>query len=312
METTTPITSEAKVDQVDDQVAIQVTDQSRSLIIYGTAWKEGRTADLTAEALEKGFRVIDSANYPTGYNEPLVGEGIARALQVGLDRDALFIQSKFTPVWAHDKDKIPFNPEQDIENQVRESIQTTFDNLKVDYLDSFLLHAPTGSDEDDIKVWKTLETYFPDKIKRLGVSNFPLPALQKLYNAAVIKPTIVQNRFYKETSFDLDVRSFCADHNITYQAFYMLTHNPELIESDVIKDVSNILSVSKQEAFYLLILALGNTQVLDGTTNGDHMNNDLKAVEKVFDDPQLQESLQPYASAFKQLLWKVAGPTKTH
>lgn len=112
METTTPITSEAKVDQVDDQVAIQVTDQvvgsrvdsviavdeqsvdkikSRSLIIYGTAWKEGRTADLTAEALEKGFRVIDSANYPTGYNEPLVGEGIARALQVGLDRDALFV-----------------------------------------------------------------------------------------------------------------------------------------------------------------------------------------------------------------------------
>ena len=49
-------------------------------IVYGTAWKEDRTADLVELALKKGFRGIDTACQPKHYNEPGVGEGIQRAM----------------------------------------------------------------------------------------------------------------------------------------------------------------------------------------------------------------------------------------
>jgi hypothetical protein len=34
-----------------------------------------------------------------------------------------------------------------------------------------------------------------------------------------VEPIFVQNRFYKETGFDFDVRGFCAEHGIIYPAY---------------------------------------------------------------------------------------------
>jgi diketogulonate reductase-like aldo/keto reductase len=78
------------------------------------------------------------------------------------------------------------------------------------------------------------ETYVPHQIRRLGVSNFALPQLAQVYEAATVKPELVQNRFYKQTSFDADVRAFCADKGLTYQAFWMLMHNPEIMASELV------------------------------------------------------------------------------
>lgn len=33
-------------------------------IIYGTAWKEGKTTDLVVAAVKEGFRAIDTAGQP--------------------------------------------------------------------------------------------------------------------------------------------------------------------------------------------------------------------------------------------------------
>lgn len=48
-------------------------------VFYGTAWKKDKTADLVELALRTGFRGIDTACQPKHYNEPGVGEGIARS-----------------------------------------------------------------------------------------------------------------------------------------------------------------------------------------------------------------------------------------
>jgi diketogulonate reductase-like aldo/keto reductase len=61
------------------------------LLMYGTAWKEEKTADLTETAFKLGFTAVDTANYPTGYNEPLTGDGIQAALKSGLKREDLFV-----------------------------------------------------------------------------------------------------------------------------------------------------------------------------------------------------------------------------
>ncbi|MGB0360911.1 MAG: hypothetical protein ACPGEF_05850 [Endozoicomonas sp.] len=45
--------------------------------IYGTAWKEEATAELTLKALDNGFTAIDTANQRKHYNE----EGVGKALK---------------------------------------------------------------------------------------------------------------------------------------------------------------------------------------------------------------------------------------
>src|SRR5271170_4497332 len=47
-------------------------------LVYGTAWKKDRTADLVYNAIKSGFRGIDTAAQPRHYQESLVGDGIRR------------------------------------------------------------------------------------------------------------------------------------------------------------------------------------------------------------------------------------------
>ncbi|KAI0017525.1 putative aldo-keto reductase [Xylariomycetidae sp. FL0641] len=285
--------------------------QNTPFLLYGTAWKEDTTSELTTTALKQGFKGVDSANYPTAYNEPLVGDGLATALSSGLKRDDLFIQSKFGPAYMHRPDKIPYDTDQSIEAQVKQSIQQSFDNLKVEYLDSLLLHAPYLDNADGITAWQVLETYVPDKIRHIGVSNVTLEQLQHIYEDATVKPVIVQNKFFKETRFDLEVRAFCKDRGILYQAFGMLTHNPEVLASEVVGSVAKKYGVDREVAFYVLILCLGDTQVLNGTTKEHRMREDLDAVARILKDGIMPDELQGDVVAFETLLWKLAGEKKT-
>ncbi|KAF5228608.1 hypothetical protein FAUST_10976 [Fusarium austroamericanum] len=280
--------------------------QNVPLLLYGTAWKEEKTSELTEKALKHGFKGLDTANYPTAYNEPLTGIGLSAGLDSGLNRNDLFVQSKFTPAWAHDEDKIPFDVNQPIEDQIKESIQQTFDHLKVDYLDSLLLHVPYKDVKDTIKAWKVLETYVPSKFRYIGVSNFTLEQFKALYEAATIKPTILQNRFYRDTGYDIELRSFCQEHGVIYQAFWMIRHNPEILNSKVVDQVSKTFRVEVEIAFYLLVLGLGDTQVLNGTKRGEAMDADVAAVEKVFNDDEAHLKLIEFIPDFKKLLSELA------
>jgi diketogulonate reductase-like aldo/keto reductase len=67
--------------------------QGIPLALYGTAWKGEKTAELTTTALKNGFRGVDTANHPTGYNEPLVGEGIETAIASGIKREDIFVRN---------------------------------------------------------------------------------------------------------------------------------------------------------------------------------------------------------------------------
>src|ERR1700740_2252563 len=63
--------------------------------LYGTAWKEDRTAGLTELALRAGVRAIDTANQRRHYFEAGVGEGLAAAHRTGIvTRADLFLQTK--------------------------------------------------------------------------------------------------------------------------------------------------------------------------------------------------------------------------
>lgn len=53
-------------------------------MLYGTAWKKDRTADLVYQAIQAGFRGIDTAHMKQHYDEAGTGAGIQRAIRDGL------------------------------------------------------------------------------------------------------------------------------------------------------------------------------------------------------------------------------------
>ena len=55
-------------------------------MMYGTAWKKERTAELVYLAIKAGFRGIDTAAMGKHYREDLAGEGIRRAIGEGIAR----------------------------------------------------------------------------------------------------------------------------------------------------------------------------------------------------------------------------------
>src|ERR1700683_1732448 len=79
--------------------------------LYGTAWKEDRTAALVELALQSGFRGIDTANQRRHYFEAGVGEGLAAAYRAGVvTRSDLFLQTKFTYRDGQDH-RLPYDPQ---------------------------------------------------------------------------------------------------------------------------------------------------------------------------------------------------------
>ena len=79
--------------------------------IYGTAWKEDRTARLVEMALRAGFRAIDTANQRRHYFETGVGKDLAATYKAGIvTRADLFLQTKFTYAPGQDH-RLPYDPD---------------------------------------------------------------------------------------------------------------------------------------------------------------------------------------------------------
>ena len=112
--------------------------------LYGTAWKEGRTAALTELALRAGFRGIDTANQRRHYVEAAVGQALAAAYRAGVvTREELFLQTKFTYRAGQDH-RLPYDPAAPIATQVAQSMASSLEHLSTDHIDSYVLHGPAS------------------------------------------------------------------------------------------------------------------------------------------------------------------------
>src|SRR3954468_17505188 len=113
--------------------------------LYGTAWKEERTAALTELALRSGFRGIDTANQRRHYFEAGVGQGLAAAYRAGIvKREDLFLQTKFTYQGGQDH-RLPYDPSAAPAVQVEQSLASSLEHLHTDHVDSFVLHGPSSN-----------------------------------------------------------------------------------------------------------------------------------------------------------------------
>ena len=273
-----------------ESLVLKGSKQVLPAFLYGTAWKTEKTAELVYQALCSGFRGLDTAAQPKHYREDLVGEGLRRALNEGkISREDLFIQTKFTSIHGQDPNRIPYDANSNLTEQVHASIKSSLRNLRPSndessadstILDCVVLHSPLPTMDETLEVWRALETYVPHKIRHLGISNVRTETLAQFYEAAKVKPAVVQNRFYPDTHFDTRARAFCVEKAIIYQAFWALSANPKIVDGVEVRLLARQVGLSKHEAAYCLILGLDKVVILNGTQKEVRMVGDLKALEK--------------------------------
>jgi len=249
-------------------------------IIYGTAWKQERTAALVEQAIEIGFRGIDTACQPKHYNEAGVGEGIAACLTRGLERAELYLQTKFTPLSGQDLLRVPYDVKASLSDQVAQSFQTSLKNLQTSYLDCLVLHSPLANQLEMWQVWQAMESIFHNGgTKQLGISNcYDLNQLEELYRTAEVKPVVLQNRFYTDTDYDRSIRDFCRQQQIIYQSFWTLTANPKVLAHARVQNLAKKYNRSAAQVFYRYLTQIGIIP-LTGTSSVAHMREDLAIFE---------------------------------
>jgi len=250
--------------------------------IYGTAWKEERTATLTELALRSGFRAIDTANQRKHYFEAGVGEALAAVYGAGfVTRNDLFLQTKFTYQGGQDR-RLPYDPTARPAVQVTQSLASSLKHLGVDSVDSYLLHGPSsgyGWSELDVEVWEAMiKERDAGRARFLGVSNVTLDHLEQMAAVHRELPRFVQNRCYARLGWDREVRRFCRERNIIYQGFSLLTANVEVLRHPLVAGVAAKSKATTPQIVFAFARAVGMLP-LTGTSSGEHMQQDLASRE---------------------------------
>jgi len=250
--------------------------------LYGTAWKEERTADLVELALRMGFRGIDTANQRRHYFEAGVGQGLSAAYRAGVvTREDLFLQTKFTYQPGQDH-RLPYDPAASLSVQVTQSMANSLDHLATDHVDSYVLHGPSSNHnwtDSDAEVWEAMrKERDAGRTRLLGVSNVSLRHLQQMTAARAELPSFVQNRCYARLGWDRAVRSFCHEHKIIYQGFSLLTANQEVLRHPLIADLAARAAVTPAAVVFSFARSIGILP-LTGTSNAEHMKQDLASRE---------------------------------
>ena len=249
--------------------------------LYGTAWKEDRTAALTELAIRAGFRGIDTANQRRHYHEAAVGEGLAAAYRAGVvTRADLFLQTKFTYQRGQDH-RLPYDPSASLAEQVAQSLDSSLVHLATDHVDSFVLHGPSsGYDwtDADAEVWEAMrKERDAGRTRLLGVSNVSLPHLEQMESARSELPAFVQNRCFARVGWDREVRSFCSQRKIIYQGFSLLTANPEVVQHPPLTALAREMNATPAQLVFSFARAVGILP-LTGTSSADHMKEDLASL----------------------------------
>lgn len=152
-------------------------------------------AEVVKGAAAAGYRHFDCASVYA--NEAEIGVAIEEIVQAGIKRDDLWITSK---LW-NDK-----HGEDDVIASCRKSLA----DLRLDYLDLYLVHwpfpnfHPPGCDvssrspgatpyihENFMKTWRKMEALVDmGVVRHIGVSNMTIPKLKLLLRDARIKPAV--------------------------------------------------------------------------------------------------------------------------
>lgn len=171
----------------------------------GTWQLKHQTADSVAQALEAGYRMIDtSGDYHTQ-------RGIGDALRAsGYPRDAVFLVTKVEETGD------PY-----------EALRTNLAELRLEYADLVLIHRPPERGVGE-ELWRGLRRAKREGLARdIGVSNYSIEQIEELVYRTGELPVVNQIEW---TPFGHSPRmlDFCHDNDIVIQAWSPLTRGMRL------------------------------------------------------------------------------------
>ncbi|CAJ0589752.1 unnamed protein product [Cylicocyclus nassatus] len=167
-----------------------------------TATDEKELTTALKAALDDGYRLIDTAYHYK--NEAVIGKTLKEYFATGkLKREDVFITTKL-PIFGHAPQDVP-----KLVNMQLEALQT-------DYIDLYLIHGPVpfkrAKDKfdlhfengmqvpdpiDHLDTWRAMEKLHDEgKLKALGLSNFNVKQVQRVYDNARIKPANLQIEYH--------------------------------------------------------------------------------------------------------------------
>ena len=288
------------------QIKIGNTNFSASAIAFGIMRMNKLSVDEAVKALETahdtGINFIDSSDiYGHGKSEEIFGEALEKS---SLNRDDFYIQSK-TGIFEDESQNYKTTRYDFSKEHIIKSVDGILSRMKIDYLDSLLLHRPDAL-MDPAEIAAAFDELQKDgKVRHFGVSNFN-PMQVELLQAGLSQKLLINQLqlsvmhtgpidFNIHTNMT-DARSIDHDrgvldysrlHNMTVQAWSPFQYgqiegnfigNPMFPEvNDVLQKLADKKGVSKNAIAAAWILrhpAIG--QVIIGTMTPEHIVDSAK------------------------------------
>lgn len=241
-------------------------------------------SQVIEQALDSGYRLLDTAQANEWYDEAAVGMALkARAV----NRSELWLTSKLHP--------------RDLgERRTLDAFPTSLRRLHTDYLDAFLLHYPrcfgelceNGVPNEDWRgSWRALEQlYDRGLVRAIGVCNFGAQELAQLLEFARVKPHIVQT-WMDPLHQERPVRALCARHRIVFQAYSTLGTQHRTRANPVLRHplLSRLAEqTGRSVAQVVLRWALqSNAAVIPRATKRPHMLANMQVFDFELDSQQM-------------------------